>query len=423
MDDCITTKSPITRRQKFNQLGLHIAFQVAKKQKSNLFKKNFIFGVSGVMEILWVVYKLTTGSHKNNIKNRGLDEITSSMFLEHYCKDSTVALITKNHLSLEIETMIIYSLKGMVYKIPNISFYDLDEADSGCEDCSDYTVFQKCADGINNLFRKNTQSKIEELVDFNDIKEMNKLVDTNEIREIDQFYEKTLIISQSQSKGKWNYPFIHHTFIGTFYTSINSTCQVEMMTVNAPFLEINKMGPELQSIILRFRYNNNNALIICMPEKVATSTDLLAKIDYLMQSYRFETLLNSFIITDSFFQQIPKFSFKMHHNNLTNALQQIEDLSSLMWDDLPLPRLYKGINYRQKYMKYKNVASVTNFEYGTIDCNLIEETSTLNLAGIKQTKNYVCIDRPFIFMVTSESNHIIDVGIYANPPPPLSTSW
>ena len=74
-------------------------------------------------------------------------------------------------------------------------------------------------------------------------------------------------------------------------------------------------------------------------------------------------------------------------------------------------------------MRYKNVASVTNFEYGTIDCNLIEKTSTINLAGIKQTKNYVCIDRPFIFMVTSKSNHIIDVGIYANTPLPLSTSW
>lgn len=404
-------------RKKYNQLGLHIAYEAAKVKNSNFYNKNFVFNISNVMNMLWIISKSSTIENRMKDKNRKLLNIfRSTIYFMHHTekyytdKNSILAIITDQKfgrlaVNLNIE---IPKIMNVVYcNLKNQGINETNDEDSGCEDCMDLSLFEIPVNEINEYMK--TKSNIQELVDFTDIRDL--FTSTSTVMSM---------ISKSECKGKWKHPFTHHTFIGTFHTSTNSTCQAEMMTVKCPHLEFNKMSGELKSIIVRFKYDNNNALIICMPSKIANYIELLLKIDYLMQAYKFEQLLNSFAKINSTYQQIPKFSFQMEHKQVRQILQRIDDLSSLVSNNLKLSNFFTNLSFFTHNITHKIIASVTNFEHGTIahePGTTTQKLSTTNLPDVSIKQNDIRINRPFIFIIMDKSNHIIDFGIFMKPPP------
>ena len=402
-------------RINYNQLGLQIAYEAAKEKNSNLYNKNFIFNVSNIMNMLWVVSESSIKENRKKVKNRKLLDIFRSIlyFMHDINNDisknsALVIIINQKYGNLTINSKIkLPKITNAIYhQLYNQDINETDNEDSGCEDCMDLSLYNAEADEINEYVE--TTNQIQELVDFTDIRDL--FMSTKTVMSM---------ISKSECKGKWINPFTHHTYLGTFHTSPNSTCQAEMMTVKFPYVELNNMSNELKSITLRFKYDNDNTLIICMPYKVANYIELLLKIDYLMKNFKFEKLLKSFTKVESAYQQIPKFSFQMKHKQVRQILLQVDDLSSLVSNNLKLSNFFNNLNFYTHNITHKIVASVTNFEHGTIahePGTITQKLSTTNLPGVTKTKNYICINRPFIFIIMDKSNHIIDIGIFMKPP-------
>lgn len=375
--------------EQYNTLAINIAFELAKeKGQIDEEPQNLIIGVSSIIHILYALHcaSKTTPDEYSDLeqvlgslireKQEGCDELDTILGIFHFENLGPLHSTFRNQLT---------NVDNIVMPVPN----DLNQHD----DMTRSLIVKELVDRINKAVQTQTQDKFKQLVLDADFEVFH--------------YGRVFLVAQSQFVVQWQDLFDYETYEDDFMCSPTTKKKINMMSAIADTVLVSDLENELEATILSLPYKNGASYIVYQPNRIASYVDLLRVLQQLMTGNLLSRLLASFRSQPSSKQILPKYSLTSHYS-LTNALKNVYEISALVGDGNFLPTLFESGPFACQHLSLDNITYIANTEKGTrTSCR----TGMWCVDGVAEHKCHK-INQPYIFLILSPGEHIVDVGIF-----------